>query len=398
MPDLYKAFLFRPSETPPFVDGKLNGTFVDWSPLAITNGLTGYNKKKYSGYNAIVSLQYKVPFVNGLKLKAMYNNYSRHTFIKQFSLPYTLYVFQTAGYHNHIVTDKLVGSKIRDDGEFLYESYDNPNSYQFDGYITYDRSFGKHTVNALLVYEQSESNDNNFNAERDNFISPSVDQLFAGNPNDQFANGTGSEDGRESYIGRVNYNYAGKYIATAAFRYDGSVKFAPGKSWGFFPSLSGAWRISEEPFFKNIRLINNLKLRGSVALVGNDDIGGWQWAQQYNITNGAYFGSITNGIAPGVLPNPAVTWEKSLSYDGGLDASLFDNKLNFSADIFYRHTYDILGSRQKSIPSTFGASLPDENYGVINTHGFELELGYNNKIGNDFKYTLSAIWGLPRTR
>lgn len=397
-PDLYAAYLYRSSMILPYIDGKLNGTFNEWSPIAITNGLTGYNKKKLSDYNAIVSLQYKVPFVNGLKLKAMYNNYSSHAFIKQFSLPYTMYLFETSGYHNHIVTDKPAGSKIRDDGEFLYESYDNPASYQFDGYITYDRSFGKHTVNALLVYEQSESHDNNFNAQRDNFISPSVDQLFAGNLNDQFANGTGSEDGRESYIGRVNYNYAGKYIATAAFRYDGSVKFAPGKRWGFFPSLSGAWRISEEPFFKNIRLINNLKLRGSVALVGNDDIGGWQWTQRYNITNGAYFGSITNGIAPGVLPNPAVTWEKSLSYDGGIDASLFNNKLNLSADIFYRHTYDILGSRQKSIPSTFGASLPDENYGVINTHGFELVLGYNNTIGNNLKYTVSGNIGFATNK
>lgn len=394
MEDLYKAFLFRSNMVPPYVNGQLNGTLVEWSPLAITAGKTGYNRKKYSDYNAIAALQYKVPFIEGLALKVMFNKYARHTFIKQFSLPYELSVFKRIGQHNHIVSDQLESVKTRDDGEFLYESYDNPESYQFDGYITYNRAFGKHKVNALFVYEQAESNDNNFNAKRNSFVSPVVDQLFAGSPTSQFADGSGSEDGRASYVGRVNYNYADKYIVEGAFRYDGSVKFAPGNRWGFFPSLSAAWRISEEPFFKNnIRSINALKLWGSVALLGNDAVGGWQWMQRYNISNGAVFSGITTGIAPGGLFNPNITWEKSLSWNGGLDAYLLNSRLNVTADVFYRHTYDILGSRQKSVPSTFGASLPAENYGVINSHGFEFSAGYNNTIGKDFRYFISANVG-----
>lgn len=394
MEDLYKAFLFRTHMVPPYINGKLNGTFVEWSPLAIVQGKTGYNKKKYSDYNAIAALQYKIPFVPGLDVKIMFNKYSRHTFIKQFSLPYELTVFARSGQHNHIVTDKPESVKVRDDGEFLYESYDNPESYQLNGYVTYNRSFGLHKINALFVYEQAEGNDNTFNAKRNNFTSPLVDQLFAGSLSSQFANGSGWEDGRLSYVGRVNYNYADKYIVEGAFRYDGSVKFAPGRRWGFFPSLAAAWRISEEPFFKNnVKFINDLKLRGSVAMLGNDAVGGWQWMQRYNIYTGAVFGNTTAGIAPVGLPNPDITWEKSLSWNGGLDAVLLDSKLNFSAEVFRRHTYDILGARQQSVPSTFGATLPAENYGIIDSKGFELSAGYNNTIGKDFRYTIAANMG-----
>ncbi|NLU91530.1 SusC/RagA family TonB-linked outer membrane protein [Chitinophaga sp. Ak27] len=394
MEDLYKAFLFRTQSVPPYINGKLNGTYVEWSPLAITEGQTGYNKKKFSNYNTIATLRYKVPFVPGLELKVMFNKYSRTSFVKQFSLPYELSVFKRRGDHNHIVTDELESVKVRNDGEFLYESYDNQDAYQLDGYVSYNRSFGSHKLSALLVYEQAESNGNNFNGQRNNFVSPAVDQLFAGSAASQFANGSGWEDGRVSYIGRLNYNYGEKYILEGAFRYDGSVKFSPPKRWGFFPSLSAVWRISEEPFFKdNVRFVNDLKLRSTIALIGNDAVGGWQWMQRYNVTNGAVFGSITSGVAPGSLSNADITWEKSVSWNGGLDAYLLNGKLNFSADVFRTHTYDILGPRQQSVPSTFGATLPAENYGIVNARGFELSARYNGAVNKHFSYYVSGNFG-----
>src|SRR5690606_23315548 len=99
------------------------GTFVEWHPLEIIDNKTGYNKKRWSNYNAILSMTYKVPFVDGLTLKALYNRYSRHYFTKQFNLPYELYVFARTGTNNHIVTDELESTKIRNDGEFLFERY-----------------------------------------------------------------------------------------------------------------------------------------------------------------------------------------------------------------------------------------------------------------------------------
>ena len=388
MPDLYKALLFRPSMIPPYMDGKPVGNNVDWHPIEITTDKTGYNKKKFQEFNAIFSLDYKVPFVKGLSLKATYNKFTRNTFIKQFSLPYTLYTFKTIGEHNHILTNELVSTKIRNDGEFLFERYIQDESYQLNGYITYARDFGRHSLNALLVYEQSEGTQDWFSGKRNYFISSSIDQMFGGSsdPKDDTTDGSASESGRESYVGRFSYNYDQKYLLESSFRFDGSQRFAPGKRWGFFPSVSMGWRISKESFFQPINWINDLKIRASAGLLGNDAIASWQWYQAFNIANpGAVLGSATTGIAPGAIANPDLTWEKSVTCNIGADARLFD-AFTLSLDAFKRHTYDIFGSRQLTAPATFGATLPKMNYGVMDSHGFEIELGYENKIGNNLKY------------
>lgn len=395
MNNLYNGLLRR-GIFAPYIDGKPNGTYLKWHPMEVLNGNSGYNKKRYSNYEINVSLQYDVPFVKGLSLKLAYNKYERHTFIKQFSRPYDLYVFKTTGSHNHIQTNELDYITTRDDGDFLYESYTNNNSYQLNAMATYSRTFGKHDINALFVYEQYEGNTDWISGQRNYFISSAVDQLFAGSsdPKDSTVNGSGSESGRLSYVGRLGYTYDNKYLLEASFRYDGSVNFAPKHRWGFFPSASLAWRISEENFFKNnIRFIDYLKLRGSIGLLGNDAVGGWQWMQRYNLTTGAYFGSLSNGVSASVTPNAEITWEKSMDVDYGFDMQILQNRLSLSAGGFYKHTYDILGSRLASLPSTFGGSMPQENYATIDTKGFEIELSYKDKIGKEFTYKINANFG-----
>lgn len=404
MDNLYRGLLFRTGMVPPYVDGKPTGSFVEWHPLVLLTGETGYNRKKYSNYEANISLQYNLPFVKGLSLKVLFNKYNRHTFIKQFNRPYDLYEFEMEGGHNHIITNRVKSVKTRDDGDFLLEKYDTQDSYQLNGYVTYANTFGKHDVGALFVYEQSEGTVDWFNAKRNYFISSAIDQLFAGNSDSKNStvDGKGEETGRISYIGRLNYGYDNKYLVEASFRYDGSVNFAPKHRWGFFPSASLAWRVSEEKFFKeHIRFLDYLKLRGSVGLLGNDRIvlededavAGWQWMQRYNLVNGAYFGSLSSGIESNVIPNVDITWEKSLTYNFGIDLATLDNRLSMTLDAFKRHTYDILGDRQQSIPATFGAQMPSENYAVIDAKGFELELGFKDKIGDDFSYYIKGNLG-----
>lgn len=396
MSDLYKGLLFRTGQVPPYVNGLPTGSFVEWHPLETIGDNTGYNRKKYSNYEANVSLQYNVPFVKGLSLKLLFNKYNRHTFIKQFNRPYSLYEFKMTGGHNHIITDVVNNVKQRNDGDYLEEKYDTRDSYQLNGYITYANTFGKHDVGALFVYEQTEGTIDWFNGRRNYFISSAVDQLFAGSSDSKNStvDGEGEETGRISYIGRLNYGYDQKYLVEASFRYDGSVNFAPKNRWGFFPSASLAWRVSEEQFFKDyVGFINYLKLRTSIGLLGNDSIGGWQWMQRYNIVNGAYFGSLSSGVAADVIPNEDITWEKSLTYNFGIDATTLNNKLSLNLDAFYRHTYDILGARSASISATFGAKMPSENYAVIDAKGFEVELGYNDKIGEDFSYYVKGNLG-----
>ena len=395
MGNLYNGLLRR-GLFAPYIDGKPNGTFLAWHPMEVINGNSGYNKKRYSNYEINVALQYDIPFIKGLSLKLSYNRYERHTFIKRFSRPYDLYVFKTTGAHNHIPTNEIDYVKTRDDGDFLYEKYNNDNSYQLNAMVTYNKTFGKHDINALFVYEQYEGTNDWLDGQRNYFISSAVDQIFAGSsdPKNSTLNGSGSEGGRLSYVGRLGYTYDSKYLLEASFRYDGSVNFDPKHRWGFFPSASVAWRISEENFFKNnIGIIDYLKLRGSVGLLGNDAVGGWQWMQRYNLNSGAYFGSLSNGVSASVIPNTEITWEKSLDIDYGFDMQILRNRLSLSVGGFYKHTYDILGDRLASLPSTFGGTMPKENYATIDTKGFEIELSYKDKIGDDFSYNISGNLG-----
>lgn len=396
MNDLYKGLLFRTGQVPPYIDGKAVGSFVEWHPLEILEDHTGYNRKKYSNYEANIALSYNVPFIKGLNLKVQYNRYNRHTFIKQFNRPYTMYQFKMTGEHNHIITNEVVSTKVRDDGDYLFEKYNYDDNYQFNVFVNYANTFGKHDIGALFVYEQSEGTVDWFNGQRNYFISSLVDQLFAGSSDSKNStvDGSGSETGRISYVGRLNYAYAQKYLFEVSFRYDGSVNFAPENRWGFFPSASAAWRISEEDFFKNgVPFVDYMKLRTSVGLLGNDAIGGWQWMQRYKLVDGAQFGSLASGIEADVIPNKNITWEKSLTYNGGFDAAFLDNKLTLTVDGFYRHSYDILGSRLAALPTTFGASMPAENYAVIDSRGFEVEMGYNDKIGKNFSYYVKGNLG-----
>ncbi len=397
MNNLYNGLLRRGRWFPSYIDGKPNGTNLAWHPLEVINGNTGYNKKRWSSYDATIALQYNVPFIEGLSVKFMYNKFDKHTWIKQFNRPYNMYVFETSGEHNHLQQSNVLKEvKLRDDGDYLYEKYNKDNTYQLNAIVNYAHTFGKHDVGATFIYEQSEGTVDWFDGQRKYFISNLVDQMFAGSSDtkDSSVGGSGSETGRLSYVGRLNYGYDNKYLLEASFRYDGSVNFAPGHRWGFFPSLSAAWRISEESFFKNnVHFVDNLKLRSSVGLLGNDAVGGWQWQQSYDMADGAYFGELSKGITAGVLPNPGITWEKSFSYNGGLDALLFQNRLSVTVDGFYKHTYDILGSRLASLPTTFGANMPSENYATIDSKGFEIELGWQDQIGKDFTYWVKGNLG-----
>jgi TonB-linked SusC/RagA family outer membrane protein len=408
MDDTWSSFLTLTSAFfPPYINGLpvRPAAFAQTAHImeVINRGGEVYNNRKYTNQEANIALQYNVAAVEGLSLKAQYNLYNRQQFTKRFNIPQTLYLFKTTGEHGHIVTDEPTGATWTrgSDGNLLYEQYNNSDSYQFNAFVNYDRTFGKHSVNAVLIYEQSEGTSDWFSASTKNFINTAIDQFPAGSKNtaDFGVDGNGSEDGRQSYAGRIHYGYDNKYLLELSARYDGSVKFAPSRRWGFFPSASAAWRISEENFFKdNVSFINMLKLRGSVGLLGNDFVDvngdgvadGWQWMSTYAFADGAEYGGAASGLQAGVIANPEITWEKSLTYDGGLDLAFLNNRLTASLNLFYKHTYDVLGSRARIMPVTFGGIMPAENYGVVDSHGYELELAYTNRIGNDFAWHIGG--------
>ncbi|MDR3268810.1 MAG: TonB-dependent receptor [Tannerella sp.] len=388
--DLWNLMLvYSSSFFPAYVDGKPIGKsgYLNQHPMEVISPETGYIRRRYSNTEANIALSYNVPFVKGLNLKVLYDNYGRQAFTKEFDVPYKIYEPRTGGTHNNIVYPELTGESYwaSNVNDLLNERYDRDNSYQFNAFINYNNRFGDHEVGAVLLYEQSEGTADWFRAQTKFFQTYTLDQLNAGSqsPADFSVQGSGTENGRQSYAGRLNYGYADKYLLELSARYDGSVRFAPSERWGFFPSATAAWRISEENFFKeNVRFINYLKLRASAGLMGNDAVGGWQWMQEYTFDKGAEYASSANGLKPGVIANPYITWEKSMNYNFGLDAGFLQNRLTASLNGWFKHTYDILGSRVSTLPDTFGGNMPAENYGVVDSKGYEIELAYTDQIDN----------------
>ncbi len=392
--DLYKALLFRSAMIPPFINGEPVGNNVEWHPGAVLNGAAGYNKRKWTALNATITATYTVPGVKGLSAKVSLNKFNRDTYQKNFNLPYNMTQFNSTGTNNHIVGDVAIGPKPRAAVEFLNSRYDNIKRYQFNTQINYKRNFGKHGIDALAVYEQSEDYTTNFNGQRNDFISSTVDQYIAGSSVNSSVGGKEVELSRLSYVGLVSYNYARKYMLEGSFRYDGSPIFAPENRWGFFPSLAAGWRISAEPFFKKVTFINDLKLRASVGLLGQDDTAPYQWMQTYNIVPGAVFDNLSQGLEEGVLANRHITWEKSRTYNVGVDSRFWDNKMSFKLDVYKRHTYDIQGTRTGIVPNTLGATLGAENYQEVDSKGFDFEIGYNHQALNDgFSYYIRGNFG-----
>jgi TonB-linked SusC/RagA family outer membrane protein len=247
--NLFRGLMTRPSFVPPYVDGLAIGSpFVDWHAIELFSGRTGYDRRKYGNYEATLSLQYNIPFVEGLSVKLLYNKYDSYYFKKLQRLPYKKYQFRMTGGHNHIVdleNPEVVLIQTRNDGNLLQEREQMDFNYQLNGFITYNRLFGKHDVGALFVYEQAEGTTDWFQAERQNYVTGIIDQLDAGGSTPAvIPTGNGSETGRISYIGRLNYGFDNKYLLEASFRYDGSVRFAPDKRWGLFPSALAAWRMA----------------------------------------------------------------------------------------------------------------------------------------------------------
>ena len=394
--DLYKALALRTRMVPPYVDGLPVGNWVEWNPGVVISNQSGYDRRQWSQLNFRGRLEYQVPWVSGLSASLGYYKGYVNSYEKQFNMPYDMTLFNTWGLHNHIIGDSAVGTRPRSAEEFLLTKNAPYNQYQLNAQVTYKHTFGRHAVDALFVYEQAASDTSWAQAQRDSFVTD-IDQYIAGStaPENQRVNGTEAQTARLSYVGSVGYSYADRYYLQGSFRYDGSVIFAPPKRWGLFPSVSAGWRLSQEPFFK-VPFINDLKLRGSYGMVGNDDVGAFQWTQKYVIGAGAIFNTATTGLAPGPLANPDITWEKSKSYNVGFDSRLWDNRINLSVDLFYRHTYDILGDRQTGVTDIFGATLPDENWEVVNGHGFEVELGYTGNAAGAagaFTYYLRGNFG-----
>jgi len=352
----------------------------------------GYDKNYKTSLKGALTLNYDVNAIKGLELKLKVDYYQHIEDRKKWRKAVDMWNYS---YANDIYTK--YGTSLSTQ---LWNWYNTNQEYSGQFSLNYDRVFNeKHTISALLLFEAIDYSEHNLRAGRRNFISTAIDQFFAGDSENQDISGTATESGRKSFVGRVNYNYQGKYLAEATVRYDGSPNFPKDKRWGTFPSISAGWRISEEPFIKdNISWISNLKLRGGVSQTGFDAVSAYQYLAGYSFS-GVYVvnGSEVSALTTTGLPNTNITWETMTLSNIGLDLSFFDGKFYSEMDVFQRLREDMLGTRVASLPNTFGASLPDENINSQRTKGFELVLGYKGSKGN-FKYNISGNISYSRSK
>lgn len=335
----------------------------------------GITKNQYESFTGKGELNIKDYFIKGLALK--------------------LSASRRAGYYSNTTSRRSLYWYDRL-GQAVRFSTNTPNSMNrvknndyhdnFEALLTYNGNFGKHGINVLAGtsyerYRKDEMNGTVKNLNSNDFFS------FNYYDNSEATN-TEVKDNIEtwammSYFGRINYNYADRYLLEANIRYDGSSRLAPEKRWHAFPSFSGAWRVSEENWF-NVPVISNFKVRASWGQLGNGAVLGL-----YD-----YIATISRGLNMGeasyyqsAMASVDKTWEIISSTNIGVDMGFFNNKLTLTADYYWKKNDNMLAN--VTLPHIVGISVPQSNVGTLKTWGWEIEVGYRDKIGN-LSYNVSV--------
>ncbi|MCK9618781.1 MAG: TonB-dependent receptor [Lentimicrobiaceae bacterium] len=363
--------------------------------INMVSDAAGYRNQNYRGVTSTLSFKLDLPWVKGLWVDGSANYDAGYNFNKTWNTP--SYVYNKNSFTG-IYTKTTIGSAKAS----LSENFDQSTFMTVNAKINFKRSFKKHNLDAMAGYEQRQTNYDYLSAFRNNFISTELPQLFAGSSvaSDQGNSGTASTTARQNYFGRASYDYAGKYLAQAIFRYDGSMNFAKDKRWGLFPGFSLGWRLSEESFMKGVTFINNLKIRASYGEMGNDQVSSYQYLMSYGY-NTNYSNVIGNndvsGLTQSGVPNPDITWEVAKTSNLGLEATLWDNLLGVEFDVFKTRRSNILTTRNAVVPDYTGLALPSQNVGIVENKGFELQLSHiNNK--HAIKYSLTGNFSFARNK
>jgi len=361
----------------------------------LTLGQRGYDRIEDAPIYSTFTASYKIPFVKGLKIDGSFNYDLSNQFEKKFNKPYYYYeynqVTQQYDYKQGTGTSTVE----------LTDTYNKWTTLLYNYKISYDGTFGKNHVAVMAGQEQQKNRRTWANAYRKNFASPAVDQIAVGSndPADKNNDGSMTENSYNNFFGRVNYDYATKYLVEFLFRYDGSPKFPAGKRYGFFPGVSVGWRLSEEGFIKNnLPFVNQLKLRASYGELGNDRIDPYQYLQSYSIRSYVFGNANAASINANTLPNPNITWEVSKKTDLGFETSLWDGKLGFDFTYWLEKRNNILWTEALATPAVFGfPDLPQKNIGKVDNHGFELVVKHRSKIGQ-LTYNIEGSTAFARNK
>lgn len=268
------------------------------------------------------------------------------------------------------------------------------NTYTtFEALATYEKQIKKHYFKLLAGTSVEQSSNKDLEGSRNTFPNNYLYELGSGDGSTASNNSSLEEYALQSFFGRVNYSFNDRYLLEANLRYDGSSRFAKGHRWGLFPSVSAGWRITEEDFWKQSSLaetVDNLKLRVSYGVLGNQNIGLYPYQQTYSLGYNYPIGNpaaLQSGAYMASYNNQDITWEKTAITDVGIDFSLWKGRFSGSVDYFYKYTSDILAPVE--VTSIMGRSVGQSNVGAVSNKGIEVNLTYNGKIGKDFIFSVS---------
>lgn len=278
--------------------------------------------------------------------------------------------------------------------------------YVLEWLNNYNTTIGKHDIRALAGYSYQESNNSGFFAENADFPSDAFgyDNLEAGEWNRAETGRLGMESWRSkektiAFLGRVNYSYDDTYYLMGSFRYEGNTKFGTENKWGLFPAVSGAWRFSNLPGLKGVEAIDDLKLRASYGVTGRSGFNRYTAMQRYQ-GYGRYQndeGEWIQVYGPGNNYNPDLRWEKAISYNIGLDFTLFNNKLSGSIDAFDRRSSDLISEYRVPVPPYLHERM-FVNVGTTSSKGVELALNWNAISTNDFNYSTTLTGSYAKAK
>ena len=427
----YTRLLYRPRYMPEYINGlpllpygpsgastnmntyhydllQNNGDFTN----SMTNNMTINAGVTYDfGWNEVLK---------GLKLSFSYSKSINNSKTNQYGSTYDVYeMTYRYGSAQHIYTptgeedpmfdylaDTNFNRRTQNNGDFLSRQMIRTDNYQINFTAQYARKFGKHDISALFSIEKSEA-ESEFNFSKATEPYPFTNYQYKGVDQDNTTVNVDfgrTESGMLSYIGRVNYVYADRYLVEFLVRSDASTKFSPKNYWGTFPTMSLGWVMSEESWFRDkVHWIDFLKLRTSYGVTGRDNIAAWQWLAQYNLdpNKGSVFGEGSANEAGGRITmnsrtaayNPDVHWSKSYKFNFGIDARFLKQRLSVTFDAYREWNRDILLSYSESIPSVAGTQSAPFNYGKMDNWGYEIGLTWRDRIGKDFKYNVGINTG-----
>ncbi|HVV06970.1 MAG TPA: TonB-dependent receptor [Puia sp.] len=366
------------------------------NPVARLNG--GTNNSVNHGYRAVGSLFAEIKLFKYFTWRsAFYTDLGFNSSRAYSPLPFTYIYLGENGAPTTTFYDTSVHTSVsQNQAEY--------RKYQQDHTLTFDKSFGHHHITALAGFTTLFQGSTTLSGNRKDLTlnipdDPNYWYLNVVNVNNPVSNdGSGTAESYMSYLGRVNYSFKDKYLINATFRRDGNSKFAARNRWGNFGSIGLGWVISDENFFQSVKKLDFLKLRASWGTVGSGlGFAANSFLPLVTTANSGVFGdNVYTSVGPSIIPDPNLHWESVRGIDLGVEARAFDNRLSTEITLYDRTTRDILTTL--TLPGTAGNYSYRTNLGTISNRGIEVSLGWNDKIGKDFSYSVSGNFSYNKNK